>query len=523
MASTIITKNKASGAPSSLVAGELAINTDNGSLYYGSTDANTGTSVSSSFTFGALTGSIIKGTTSLQTPLIEFTDGDDAIVIADGGGVTIADLTATTADINGGTIDGATIATSDIIVGADKTLDVRGGTVIFSADAISGDAVDGGTIGSTTITTLATAAINASTDIDIGSHDLKAETLTSDVATGTAPLTVTSTTEVSNLKAATATLAATATAVTVTDNESTAEENVITFVAGAAGSGNVGLEADGNLTYNPSTGKVTATGFVGGVTGNADTSTKIANIDNANIVVLAGAQTLTGTKTLNSFKGTGGATVTNILDEDAMGSDSATSLATQQSIKAYVDARYTYQYLTFSFKAQNIPPDVWISPSQSGPEYYFWNNTHGAGQTQAASDAPSAVDIETTISVDYLDQTSGFIMPLASKFIGFYGNCKVNSTTPNTLRPVLGLFRAAEPSDGNVSDLTATAISFDSYDTAGGNVKNRFLKLENFPGTPVALTQGDIIFPAIGFDATASDSNADIWGSFTIVLSTLIP
>jgi len=52
---------------------------------------------------------------------------------------------------------------------------------------------------------------------------------------------------------------------------------------------------------------------------------------------LAGAQTFTGTKTLNSFKGTGGATVTNILDEDAMGSDSATALATQQSIKAYAD------------------------------------------------------------------------------------------------------------------------------------------------------------------------------------------
>ena len=53
---------------------------------------------------------------------------------------------------------------------------------------------------------------------------------------------------------------------------------------------------------------------------------------------LSGAQTFTGTKTLNSFKGTGGATVTNILDEDAMGSDSATALATQQSIKAYVTA-----------------------------------------------------------------------------------------------------------------------------------------------------------------------------------------
>ena len=45
-----------------------------------------------------------------------------------------------------------------------------------------------------------------------------------------------------------------------------------------------------------------------------------------------------GTVVLENLKvGTSGATVTTILDEDAMGSDSATALATQQSIKAYVD------------------------------------------------------------------------------------------------------------------------------------------------------------------------------------------
>jgi len=38
---------------------------------------------------GVTTGTIIKGTTSLQTPLIEFTDGDDAIAIADAGIITI--------------------------------------------------------------------------------------------------------------------------------------------------------------------------------------------------------------------------------------------------------------------------------------------------------------------------------------------------------------------------------------------------------------------------------------------------
>jgi len=63
--------------------------------------------------------------------------------------------------------------------------------------------------------------------------------------------------------------AAVATTVTVTDNEATNENNVILFGAGAAGSGNIGVEADGNMTYNPSTGKITATGFIGALTGDA--------------------------------------------------------------------------------------------------------------------------------------------------------------------------------------------------------------------------------------------------------------
>jgi len=38
----------------------------------------------------SLTAPLIEGTTSIQTPLIEYTDGDDAIAIADGGGVTLS-------------------------------------------------------------------------------------------------------------------------------------------------------------------------------------------------------------------------------------------------------------------------------------------------------------------------------------------------------------------------------------------------------------------------------------------------
>ena len=50
---------------------------------------------------------------------------------------------------------------------------------------------------------------------------------------------------------------------------------------------------------------------------------------------------------ISNLKLASGATVTAILDEDTLSSDSATALATQQSIKAYVDTQVTAQDLDF--------------------------------------------------------------------------------------------------------------------------------------------------------------------------------
>jgi hypothetical protein len=59
----------------------------------------------------------------------------------------------------------------------------------------------------------------------------------------------------SSLTAGTATVATT---VTITDNESTNESNAIIFTAGGdVDGGNLGLESDGHLTYNPSSGLLT--------------------------------------------------------------------------------------------------------------------------------------------------------------------------------------------------------------------------------------------------------------------------
>ena len=91
--------------------------------------------------------------------------------------------------------------------------------------------------------------------------------------------------------------AAIATTVTITDNESTDESNALIFTAGGdVDGGNIGLESDGTLTYNPSTGKVTATGFIGALTGDVtgNASGTAATVTTAAQSAITSLGTLTG-------------------------------------------------------------------------------------------------------------------------------------------------------------------------------------------------------------------------------------
>jgi len=100
-----------------------------------------------------------------------------------------------------------------------------------------------------------------------------------------------------------------------------------------------------------------------------DTSSNVLKIRNAaNNAWLTTGVSITASNTFDINAGTingitslsfsSGATVASILDEDNLSSDSATALATQQSIKAYVDSQVTAQDLDISDGSSTIAIDL---------------------------------------------------------------------------------------------------------------------------------------------------------------------
>ena len=213
---------------------------------------------------------------------------------ADGGTITFADAgsslgTITSSGYSGKAATATALATARDIGGVsfDGT-----GNIDLPGVNTAGNQNTSGTAAVATVATTVTITDNESTnennaivftsggDVDGGNLGLESDgDLTYNPSTGTVTATVFSGSLTGN--ASTATNATNASHVLVTDNESTNEENLITFVEDATSStGNVGLEMDGNLTYNPSTGTVTATAFSGSLTGNASTATALATARN---------------------------------------------------------------------------------------------------------------------------------------------------------------------------------------------------------------------------------------------------
>ena len=246
-------------------------------------------------------GTNITATTALKTPAIQFTDGDAAITIADGGGVTANNFSSTSVNIDGGAVDGVTLGTNSAVTQA----------------VIDNINIDGSTIGHTSDTDLLTitsglltvAGEVSMTTLDIGGTNVTATATELNILDGVTA----STSELNILDGVTAT---------------TSELNIMDGVTATASEINI-IDGDTSAT------STTVADADRVVYNDAGTMKQVAVTD-LDTYVSGTTKTLTN-KTLTSPVINTSVSGSAILDEDDFASNSDTKLATQQSIKAYID------------------------------------------------------------------------------------------------------------------------------------------------------------------------------------------
>jgi len=220
-------------------------------------------------------GTNITATTALKTPAIQFTDGDAAIQIANGGGVTANDFSSTSVNIDGGAIDGITLGTNSAVTQAViDNVNINGSTIGHTSDT------DLMTVSSGLLTVAGEVSM---TTLDIGGTN-----------------------------------------VTATANEL----NILSGVTATATELN---KMDGGATVG-----TTAVAGGDGIVTNDNGTMQQTSVDTFDTYFSGTTKTLTN-KTLTSAVLNTSVSGSAILDEDDFASNSATKLATQQSIKAYID------------------------------------------------------------------------------------------------------------------------------------------------------------------------------------------
>ena len=303
----------------------------------GDTGSVSNTMLAGSIANDKLAGSIANA--KLANSSITVSDGSTSTAVALGGTVTFAgtsnevEVGESSGTITVGLPNDVTIAGNLTVNGTTTTIDTTNTLVKDSLlglnNGASSNSNDSGIIierGSTG---------NDALFIWDESEDKFALGTTTDNASSTGNLNMTTGTLVANIEGnVTGNLTGTAsiaTTVTISDNESTNEDNAIIFTSGGdVDGGNIGLESDGTLTYNPSTGKITATGFIGALTGNADTATALAT---GRTIAMTGDVAWTSASFDGSGNVTGTATIqagaveTAMLEDDAVDADKLASNA----------------------------------------------------------------------------------------------------------------------------------------------------------------------------------------------------
>ena len=242
------------------------------------------------------------------------------------GTANIDSLVADTADINGGTIDGATLGTNSAITQAViDNININGSTIGHTSD--------------TDLLTLASGVLTVAGEISVTTLDIGGTNVTStatelNLLDGVSGLVQADFTKLAAVDSTAAELnivdgGTSATSTTVADADRVVLNDNGTMVQVAVT--DLAAYFDDEITAMPNLVTTAAT-TVGALNSGSITS-GFGAIDNGSSAI-----TTTGTVTYGSLSD-GTITATAFVDEDDMSSDSATLIPTQQSVKAYVDSQ----------------------------------------------------------------------------------------------------------------------------------------------------------------------------------------
>ena len=248
--------------------------------------------------------------------------------------------------------------------------------------------------------------------------------------------------------------------------------------------------------------------------------TNVIESDDSTVVHVRDGLDVDGTFTLGS--GTG---VTNILDEDNMASDSATSLATQQSIKAYVDS-VAGGALAIGDNASNAG-----SVNLPGNEQLVFNGADSI--TATVSGNTVTFNLDETISVDQINAGDSSLITIgsATKFnssLAFNGDGTVNVTsikdeddmTSNSATALATQQSIKAYVDTEIAGLSQTVKISDNASTVLTlDLKNDTLKL-NGGDSLTATISGDTV--TFDLDETISVDQINAGDSSTITLGAAV-
>jgi len=250
---------------------------------------------------------------------------------------------------------------------------------VFSVNASQTQITSVGTLGSLAVTA------NANVGNLYAGASVQGATLTSNTATGTPPLTVLSTTRVSNLNVAYSNVA--------DFINVTAPGSGVVYIIGAnATTGNIAEYTSSGISMNLSNNAITATTFVGNISGNASSSTTAATVTTNAQPNITSTGTLTSL-TVSGNIGSGNVITTNVVLSSIQSNRANVSVTTNTVIDQFAPATYRTAKYVISASSANGYQSVEAILVHDGTSSYV--TIYGSVCSNATADI---VDISSNIN-----------------------------------------------------------------------------------------------------------------------------